>query len=74
MADFKFSCPHCDQPLMCDHTAAGRQIQCPHCNVLIRIPPDPYDASDYDPQSGATWDTFVPSGNVVPLAGLSMRG
>ena len=40
-SEFKFYCSHCDQPLKCDPCHAGRQIQCPGCNHLIRIPNPP---------------------------------
>jgi hypothetical protein len=40
-SEFKFYCSHCDQPLKCDTQFAGRQIQCPACQHLIRIPNPP---------------------------------
>ena len=40
-SEFKFYCSHCDQPLKCDPCHAGRQIQCPACQHLIRIPNPP---------------------------------
>jgi DNA-directed RNA polymerase subunit RPC12/RpoP len=72
MPDFKFHCSHCDQPLMCDEQLSGRQIQCPHCNILIRIPPVPGKDDDYDPETGMTWGTFVGGGNVEPPKNLSL--
>jgi hypothetical protein len=60
MSEFKFNCPHCDQHLQCDEQFAGRQMQCPSCNVLIRIPPVPGNTQAYEPKSGMTWDTHVP--------------
>ena len=39
--EFKFYCNHCDQPLKCDPCYAGRQIECPSCQHLIRIPSPP---------------------------------
>src|SRR6516164_7417152 len=65
MPDFKFACPHCDQHLQCDQRMSGRQIQCPHCNTLIRIPPVPGKTVQYAPESGKTWDTFV-GGRAAP--------
>jgi hypothetical protein len=62
MNPFKFSCPHCDQHLQCDEQFSGREIQCPNCNHLIRIPPVPGHAAQYDPESGKTWNTFMPTG------------
>ncbi len=71
MPDFKFSCSHCNQHLQCDEKLSGRQIQCPHCNTLIRIPSIPGQTADYAPESGKTWGTFV-GGNVEPPKGLSI--
>ena len=62
MSEFKFSCPQCDQHLQCDDQFSGRQIQCPRCNHLIRVPPVPGKTAPFDPQSGMTWATFVPTG------------
>ncbi len=70
MSEFKFSCPHCNQHIKCDESASGRQIECPTCHHLIRIPPDPGKTADYRPESGLTWQTFVPSGNVPHPNGL----
>ena len=64
MNEFKFYCSHCDHPLKCDPCFAGRQIQCPGCNVLIRIPSPPAGTgfTHVEPQSGHTWDTHPPKG------------
>ncbi|MEY3275355.1 MAG: hypothetical protein RL153_620, partial [Verrucomicrobiota bacterium] len=61
-AEFKFFCSHCDQPLKCEPRFAGRQIQCPGCNHLIRIPnpPSGMGFTQVSPESGRTWDTHVP--------------
>jgi hypothetical protein len=66
MSEFKFSCPHCQQHLRCEEQLAGREIQCPACDALIRIPPVPGQTAEYKPESGKTWATFVPSGKVQP--------
>ena len=66
MNDFKFSCPQCQQHLQCDEQFAGREIQCPGCHHLIRIPPVPGKTAQYAPVSGKTWATYVPAGNVQP--------
>jgi hypothetical protein len=60
--EFKFYCSHCDQPLKCEAQYGGRQIQCPACKHLIRIPnPPPGMAYTHvQPESGHTWDTFPP--------------
>jgi len=62
MSDFKFACPQCQQHLQCDEQFSGRQIQCPGCSHLIRIPPAPGRTAQSQPESGMTWATFVPSG------------
>jgi len=62
--EFKFYCPHCDQPLKAETSYAGRQIQCPTCDHLIRIPNPPPGTgfTHVEPESGRTWDTFLPRG------------
>ena len=69
MSEFKFSCSHCGQHIKCDEQFSGRQIQCPACNVLIRIPPAPGKTADFKPQSGMTWDTIIPKGKTPPPGG-----
>jgi hypothetical protein len=66
MNPLKFSCPQCDQHLQCDEQFSGREIQCPNCNHLIRIPPVPGKTAQYTPESGKTWATFVPGGKMSP--------
>jgi DNA-directed RNA polymerase subunit RPC12/RpoP len=39
MPEFKFSCPKCHQPVQCDSTFAGSQINCPLCGQAITVPP-----------------------------------
>lgn len=74
MSDLKFSCPHCEQRLQCDEQFSGREIQCPGCNHLIRIPPVPGKTAAYTPESGKTWATFVPPGKAEqPSPGLAIR-
>ncbi len=60
MSEFKFECSHCKQHLACDEQFSGRQIQCPGCNTLIRIPSVPGKTVHYQPESGMTWATHVP--------------
>jgi len=78
--EFKFYCPHCDQPLKCDPCYAGRQIQCPACQHLIRIPNPPpgMGFTHVEPESGRTWDTHVPPGKKAraarPAAGQPADG
>ena len=73
MKQFKFECPHCRQHLQCDEQFSGREIQCPGCHVLIRIPPVPGKTAQYTPESGKTWATFVPGGEVPRPKGLSIK-
>jgi hypothetical protein len=73
MAEFKFSCPQCQQHLQCREEFSGRQIQCPNCKVLIRIPPVPGQTAQFTPESGMTWATFVPEGNTPPPPALGVK-
>jgi DNA-directed RNA polymerase subunit RPC12/RpoP len=73
MSEFKFSCPECGQHLKCDEQLSGRQIQCPQCRHLIRIPPVPGKTAQYSPESGATWATFVSSGTAEPPKGVAIQ-
>jgi hypothetical protein len=59
MSDFKFECPHCSQHLQCDEQLSGRQILCPKCQHLIRIPPVPGKTVEYQAETGKTWATYV---------------
>jgi len=70
MSQFKFSCSHCQQHLQCDEQMSGRQIQCPSCQMLIRIPPVPGRTAEYFPESGKTWATFVSPANLPPPSNL----
>jgi DNA-directed RNA polymerase subunit RPC12/RpoP len=72
MSQFKFYCPHCQQHLECEESLSGRQIQCPNCQVLLRIPPVPGKTAQYSPESGKTWATFVSPANVPPPKSLSV--
>jgi len=64
MSELKFECPNCKQHLACDASNSGRQIQCPECNHLIRIPSVPGKTAEYKPESGKTWATYIPPGKV----------
>jgi hypothetical protein len=57
--EFKFYCSHCDQPLKCDPQYAGRQIECPACQKLVRIPNPPSGSgfTQIEPDSARPWDT-----------------
>lgn len=41
MAEFKFSCPNCNQHIQCDTGYAGMQIHCPTCKQVILVPQAP---------------------------------
>ena len=66
MTEYKFECPHCKQHLKCEEHLSGRQIQCPNCNHLIRIPPVPGKTAEFKPESGMTWATFIPPAGEKP--------
>jgi DNA-directed RNA polymerase subunit RPC12/RpoP len=66
MKELKFECSHCKQHLACDEQHSGRQIQCPGCNHLIRIPSVPGKTVEYKPESGKTWATYIAPGNQGP--------
>ena len=61
MNEFKFACTHCGQHLEASPELAGRQFQCPGCNVLIRVPraPGMENEDSGRTEHGRTWDTFV---------------
>ncbi len=61
MSEHKFACPQCSQHLLCDEIYAGREIQCPGCNIMMRIPPVPGKTAQYTPESGQTWATYIGS-------------
>ncbi|HWH71843.1 MAG TPA: hypothetical protein VNT26_20945, partial [Candidatus Sulfotelmatobacter sp.] len=44
MADIKFTCPQCQQPITCDELWCGHQIQCPGCQGNLTVPPKPEEA------------------------------
>ncbi len=45
MAQFNFSCPHCNQLVQADDQWTGQQIQCPVCAGGIIVPQNPAAAS-----------------------------
>lgn len=38
MAEFKFTCSHCKQGIVCDELWSGHEIQCPHCQGTLTVP------------------------------------
>lgn len=39
MSEFRFSCPNCDQHILCDEQLSGSEIHCPNCQHRLQIPP-----------------------------------
>jgi len=70
MAEFKFSCPQCDQHILCDTDHSGLQINCPSCQKLIVIPPAP-GATDAPP---APVVLATRQSTAVPAAGRRFPG
>ena len=57
-SEFKFYCSDWGQPLKCGVEYAGRQIQCPGCQKLVRIP-NPSSGSGFtriEPESVRPWE------------------
>ena len=73
MSEFKFNCPKCDQHLKCDEQFAGREIQCPNCDHLIRIPAVAGQTANYQPEVGQTWATHVGPGRAHPPGNLRLN-
>jgi hypothetical protein len=61
--DVIFNCPHCDQELAVDATAAGSEIECPSCNETIIIPA----AGSSGTRRGQTTDSLPTAGEVRPV-------
>ena len=38
MSDFTFNCPACRQPMLCNATHAGMEVQCPACKATVTVP------------------------------------
>ena len=51
MAEIKFSCSHCGQHVLCDASYVGAQINCPGCQQLITVSPEPPTAAIEAPAS-----------------------
>ena len=39
MSDVKFSCPYCNQHIVCDAAYCRNPISCPACDKLVYVPP-----------------------------------
>jgi len=75
MSEFKFECPFCRQHMKCDERLSGRQIQCPTCHHLIRIPasPEALARGEYEPESGRTWITHLAPPHVKAPSNLAVK-
>lgn len=50
--DLTFNCPHCNQQLEVEASAAGQPIQCPTCHAEITVPqPDPTNVHTLNPMA-----------------------
>ena len=38
MSEFKFTCPQCEQHILCDTQWSGREINCPACQQVLVVP------------------------------------
>lgn len=79
MAEFKFSCPHCDQHILVDEGYAGVQINCPSCQELIVVPATmPAEHPTFNPQPAekkSGWRTaLIISAIVLICAGFGVGG
>ena len=59
--ELRFYCPHCDQAMKCGVEYAGRQIECPGCRRIIRIPNPSADGgfTEIEPKACRDWDTHA---------------
>ena len=44
MSEFKFTCPHCGEHILCDALWSGREIKCPACQHVLVVAPPPSEA------------------------------
>ena len=72
MSEFKFACPFCGQHFQCDEQMSGHEIQCVNCHLLLHIPPVPGKTTQYRPESGKTWATFISDGRIPPPKRLAL--
>jgi hypothetical protein len=66
MSDLKFSCPSCGQHIQCDETHAGKNLPCPDCAHLIRVPNNAEIIREA-PVSTTTGSSAIGAGNVPTL-------
>lgn len=68
MAEFKFSCPHCDQHILISEGYEGVQINCPACQKLIVVPPAPVAAKPPAPAASLGIKRTAESSAAAPVA------
>jgi outer membrane lipoprotein-sorting protein len=88
MAEFKFSCPLCNQRIQCDAGYAGAQINCPSCQQSIVVPQAPrfaaappaaaprpaYEAPPPPPPPAAAPGLATKQSTTVPATGRRFAG
>jgi outer membrane lipoprotein-sorting protein len=83
MAEFKFSCPQCNQHIQCDTGYAGMQINCPSCQKAIVVPQAPqltatarpaYEAPPPPPPPGSAPSLATRQSTAAPAAGKRFAG
>jgi outer membrane lipoprotein-sorting protein len=83
MAEFKFSCPQCNQHIQCDTGYAGTQINCPSCQKAIVVPQAPqftaaarpaYEAPPPPPPPGSAPSLATRQSTAAPAAGKRFTG
>jgi hypothetical protein len=60
MSDFKFNCPHCQQPFEAPGEMLGQEINCPTCNGAITLPPQQPKLATFVPPPPASVETIPP--------------
>ena len=73
MAEFKFSCPHCQQHIQCDASYAGVQITCPTCQKSIVVPTAPSTGAPPPPPPSAP-GLATQQATAAPAAGKRFTG
>ena len=83
MAEFKFSCPLCNQHIQCDSDYSGMQINCPSCQKSIVVPQAPsasagprlaYEAPPPPPPPVSAPSLTTRQSTTVPASGRRFAG
>jgi len=83
MAEFKFSCPQCNQRIECDVSYSGMQINCPSCQKSIVVPQAPsasvaprpaYEAPPPPPPPASAPSLTTRQSTTVPASGRRFAG